>query len=172
MQPAKQNYIRKHTKMSNLDRIDRQLVQLLQNNGRLSNKELAAAVGLAPSTCLERIRRLSQTGTIKGIHADIELKALGIGLQAIYFIELTKHRREVVESFQAEVLQIREVISVYLIAGRYDFIVHVAVRDTEHLRNLALDTFTNRPEVTRIETALIFDCDRSFELPDYLEDDF
>lgn len=158
--------------MNNLDRIDRQLVQLLQNNGRLSNKELAAAVGLAPSTCLERVRRLSQTGIIKGIHADVDVKALGIGLQAIYFIELTKHRREVVESFQTEVLQIREVISAYLIAGRYDFIVHVAVRDTQHLRDLALDTFTNRPEVTRIETALIFNYDRSFELPSYLEDDF
>lgn len=158
--------------MNNLDRIDRQLVQLLQNNGRLSNKELAAAVGLAPSTCLERIRRLSQTGIIKGIHADVEVKALGIGLQAIYFIELTKHRREVVESFQTEVLQIPEVISVYLIAGRYDFLVHVAVRDTQHLRDLALDTFTNRPEVTRIETALIFNYDRCFELPNYLEDDF
>ncbi|KYC41819.1 ArsR family transcriptional regulator [Scytonema hofmannii PCC 7110] len=157
--------------MSNLDRIDRKLLQLLQNNGRLSNKELATQVELAPSTCLERMRRLSQDGVIKGIHADVETQALGIGLQAIYFIELTKHRREVVETFQAEVLQIPEVIAIYLIAGRYDFLVHVAVRDTQHLRDLALDTFTNRPEVTRIETALIFNYARCFELPNYLEDD-
>ena len=168
---SKQNYIRNNGLVNDLDRIDRQLVQLLQNNGRLSNKELAAQVGLAPSSCLERIRRLSQNGVIKGIHADVEAKALGIGLQAIYFIELTKHRREVVESFESEVLQIPEVLAVYLIAGRYDFLVHVAVRDTQHLRNLALDTFTNRPEVTRIETALIFNYARCFELPNYLDND-
>lgn len=155
--------------MSSLDRIDRKLVQLLQNNGRLSNKELAARVELAPSTCLERIRRLHEHGIVRGIHADVEIKALGIGLQAIYFIELTKHKRDIVETFQTEVLQIPEVIAVYLIAGRYDFLVHVVVRDPDHLRNLALDAFTNRPEVTRIETALIFNYARCFELPDYLE---
>ncbi|MBI4784026.1 MAG: Lrp/AsnC family transcriptional regulator [Oscillatoriophycideae cyanobacterium NC_groundwater_1537_Pr4_S-0.65um_50_18] len=158
--------------MSDLDRIDRRIVQLLQNNGRISNKELAAQVELAPSTCLERMRRLSQSGIIKGFHADVEAKALGIGLQAMYFIELSKHKREVVTKFHAEVLQIPEVVAAYLIAGRYDFLVHVAVRDTQHLRDLALDTFTSRPEVTRIETALIFNYSRSFELPSYLEDDW
>jgi DNA-binding Lrp family transcriptional regulator len=92
-------------------------------------------------------------------------------LQSIYFIELAKYERNVVETFQKEVLQIPEVVAVYLIAGRYDFLVHVAVRDTQHLRDLALDAFTSRPEVTRLETALIFDCARCFELPDYLKDD-
>jgi DNA-binding Lrp family transcriptional regulator len=157
--------------MSSLDRIDRQLVKLLQNNGRLSNKELAAQVGVVPSTCLERTRRLREEGILKGFHADMEASHLGIGLQSIFFIELAKYERNVVETFQKEVLQIPEVVAVYLIAGRYDFLVHVAVRDTQHLRDLALDTFTSRPEVTRLETALIFDCARCFELPDYLKDD-
>lgn len=157
--------------MSYLDRIDRKLIQLLQNNGRLSNKELAQQVELAPSTCLERVRRLYETGIIHGIHADVKPTALGVGLQAIYFIELTKHKREVVENFQMEVLQMPEVIAAYLIAGRYDFLAHVVVRDTDHLRDLALDAFTNRPEVTRIETALIFNHARCFTLPDYLQDE-
>lgn len=157
--------------MTNLDRIDCQIIRLLQNNGRLSNKELATQVGIVPSTCLERVRRLRENNIIKGIHADVEASKLGISLQAIYFIELTKHERGVVEAFQAEVLQIPEVVAVYLIAGRYDFLVHVAVRDAEHLRDLALDAIASRPEVTRIETALIFDYARCFELPNYLEDD-
>jgi DNA-binding Lrp family transcriptional regulator len=157
--------------MTNLDRTDRQIVRLLQNNGRLSNKELAMQVGIVPSTCLERVRRLREDGVIKGIHADIEASKLGISLQAIYFIELTKHERGVVEAFEAEVLQIPEVVAVYLIAGRYDCLIHVAVQSAEHLRDLALDAFTSRPEVTRIETALIFNHARCFELPDYLEDD-
>lgn len=128
-------------------------------------------VGIVPSTCLERVRRLREDGVIKGIHADIEASKLGISLQAIYFIELTKHERGVVEAFEAEVLQIPEVVAVYLIAGRYDCLIHVAVQSAEHLRDLALDAFTSRPEVTRIETALIFNHARCFELPDYLEDD-
>ena len=157
--------------MSYLDRIDRQLIQLLQNNGRLPNKELAQQVDLAPSTCLERVRRLCEMGAIRGVHADADPTALGIGLQAIYFIELTKHKRAVVENFQTEILQLPEVIAAYLIAGRYDVLAHVVVRDTDHLRDLALDAFTNRPEVTRIETALIFNYTRHFVLPDYLYDE-
>jgi len=150
-----------------MDRIDFEIIRHLQNDGRISNKTLAAEVGLAPSTCFERVRQLRRNGVITGVHADIDPKALGAELEAIYFIELAKHSREVVETFQADLKKIPEVRSVYLVSGQYDFLVHVAVRDTRHLRDLALDAFTVRPEVTRIETVLVFDHIRQFELPDF-----
>ena len=152
-----------------MDRIDFEIIEHLQNDGRISNKSLAAKVGLAPSTCFERVKQLQSKGVINGFHADIQPKVLGIGLEAIYFIGLTKHSRELVEAFQSEIEQIPEVRSVFLVSGQYDFLVHVTVRDTEHLRNLALDSFTIRPEVTRIETVLIFNHKRKFVLPNFLE---
>ena len=151
-----------------MDRIDFEILSHLQNDGRISNKSLAAKVGLAPSTCFERVKQLYKGDVINGVHADIKPKALGVGLEAIYFIGLAKHSRKLVETFQLEIEQMPEVRSVYLVSGQYDFLVHVAVKDTEHLRNLALDSFTVRSEVTRIETVLIFDHSRKFMLPNYL----
>ncbi len=152
-----------------MDRIDYEIIHHLQNDGRISNKSLAAKVGLAPSTCFERVKQLHASGAICGVHADIDPGVMGIGLEAIYLVELEKHSRELVENFQTEIRKMPEVRSVYLVSGQYDFLVHVAVRDTDHLRNLALDSFTVRPEVTRIETVLIFDHSRKFELPNYRE---
>jgi len=151
-----------------MDRIDFEIIRLLQNDGRISNKSLATKVGLAPSTCFERVKQLYANGVISGVHADIWPKAVGVGLEAIYFIGLNKHARDTVESFQRDIENIPEVRSIYLVAGRYDFLVHVAVRDTDHLRNLALDSFTIRPEVTSIETVLIFDHSRKHVLPNFL----
>lgn len=153
-----------------VDRIDFEIIRHLQNDGQISNKSLAAQVGLAPSTCHERVRQLHTEKVITGVHADIQLKALGIGLEAIYFIGLTKHSRDVVENFQREIEQMPEVRSIYLVSGQYDFLVHVAVRDTDHLRNLALDSITIRPEVTGFETVLIFDHRRKFLLPNFIDE--
>jgi DNA-binding Lrp family transcriptional regulator len=81
-------------------------------------------------------------------------------------IELAKHERTTVDQFMDDMLTIPEVRSAHLITGRYDLIVHVTVRDTRHLKNLALDQFTNRPGVTRIETSIIYDTRVNPVLPD------
>ena len=153
-----------------MDRIDFEILGLLQNNGRISNKSLAAKVGLAPSTCFERVKQLYANGVICGVHAEIQPHAVGVGLEAIYLIGLNKHARDTVESFQQDIEKIPEVRSIYLVSGQYDFLVHVAVRDTEHLRNLALDAFTVRPEVTGFETVLIFGHSRKHVLPNFMTD--
>lgn len=151
--------------MPDLDRTDCAILTQLQNNARLSNKELAAAVGVAPSTCLERVRRLQARGVLRGYHADVSPAAVGVGLQAMVAVRLTQHDRPRVEAFQAHALGLPEVVQVYHIAGANDFLVHVAVRDAEHLRDLVLTAFTERPEVARIETALLFAHHRSPGLP-------
>jgi DNA-binding Lrp family transcriptional regulator len=137
----------------------------LQNDARLSVKEIAAEVGLAPSTTHERINRLRDNGTLRGTHVEVDPKALGIGLEALFMIELSKHKRGLVDHFLDEIVTVPEVRSAYLLTGRHDLIVHVVVRDTQHLKDLALDRFTNRPGVTRIETSIIFDSRQRHELP-------
>lgn len=152
-----------------MDRIDSQILMALQNNARLSNKELAAQVDLAPSTCLERMRRLRENGAIAGFHAAVDPKALGIELQALITIRIRRHSRPFIEQFQEHVRGLEEVVAFYHVAGVNDFLVHVAVKDANHLRNLALDSFTARPEVEHMETAFIFGFEEKRCRPNYLE---
>jgi DNA-binding Lrp family transcriptional regulator len=148
-----------------LDRIDFAILSLLQNDARLSNKEIAAAIELAPSSTHERVKRLWDIGAIRGVHAEINPQALGVGIEALLMIELSKHERAVVDTFMQEVGGIAEVRSAFLLSGRWDVIVHVVARDTPHLKDLALDKFTNRAGVTRIETAIVYDARRRHEVP-------
>jgi DNA-binding Lrp family transcriptional regulator len=150
-----------------LDRIDRAILEALQNNARASNKELAAMVGLAPSSCLERVRRLTDLGVVRGHHADVDPSAMGVALEALVSIQLAEHSRQVVDAFRARALEREEVLAVYYLAGVNDFLVHVAVKDPVHLRDLVLEAFSTRSEVARVETSLIFDHSRRWRLPDY-----
>ncbi|HJU84359.1 MAG TPA: Lrp/AsnC family transcriptional regulator [Holophagaceae bacterium] len=150
-----------------LDRIDRQILALLQKDARLSNKELAARVDLAPSSCLARVQRLRDTGVLRGFHAFVDPKALGVGIQALIAVSLKQHSREKVLAFSRHVLSLKEVVALYHVTGHMDFQVHVAVKDTDHLRDLALDAFTSRPEVESINTALLFDTKWKDLWPDY-----
>jgi DNA-binding Lrp family transcriptional regulator len=151
-----------------LDRIDFALLEALQNDARLSNKELAAKVGLAPSSCLERVRRLRREGQLRGFHAEVPPEVLGIGLQAMIAVRLRVHARAAFDSFREHLHGLPEAVAIYQLAGKDDFLVHVAVRDTDHLRDLAMDAFTARPEVEHMETALIFDHHRAPALPRYI----
>ncbi len=152
--------------MIELDQIDFGLLALLQKNARMSNKELAAAVGLAPSSCHERLKRLTRDGVLRGAHAEVAPGAMGVGLEALLMIELAKHERQTVDSFMAEIVQVPEVRSAFLISGQHDLVVHIVARDTAHLKDLALDQFTSRPGVTRIETSIIFEAAHRHDLPD------
>jgi DNA-binding Lrp family transcriptional regulator len=150
-----------------LDRIDSRILVELQNNARLSNKELAARVGLAPSSCLERVRRLETSGALRGYHAEVDPGVLGIGLEALISVKLHQHSRDLVEAFRGDILDDPEVIEVYHLAGTTDFLIHVMVRDPEHLRNLAMDRISSRPEVAHLETALVFEHLKGKVLPDF-----
>ena len=150
-----------------MDRIDYNILTCLQNDGRLSNKELAAKVGLAPSSCLERVRKLQEKDIITGYEAIVNVRSLGIGLQAFVSVQLAHHARHVVEDFREHIMSLPEVVALYHIAGQSDFLVHVAVRDAEHLRNLTLDSFTTRTEVARLNTSLVYEYTRKSALPNY-----
>ena len=152
---------------TDLDRTDCEILDILQKDARLSNKELAARVGLAPSYCLARVQRLRADGVLKGAHAEVDPGALGIALQALIAVQLRQHSRAQVKAFWKHVLGLPEVLAVYHVAGAADFQVHVAVRDAHHLRDLALDAFTTRIEVAHIQTSLIFEWVKKPGLPNF-----
>lgn len=153
------------SKKTDLDRIDFEILDELQNNARLSNKELAARIGLAPSSCLERVRGLTAGGVLRGFHADVDPQAMEIELEALISIRIRRHSRELIDQFQEHVRTLKEAVAVYHVAGANDFLVHVVVRDAGHLRHLVLDAFTSRPEVEHMETSIVFGHEMKWALP-------
>ena len=93
------------------------------------------------------------------------------GLEALFMIELSKHQRGTVDQFMDDIAGVPEVRVAFLVTGRYDVVVHVVVRDTQHLKDLALDQFTSRPGVTRIETSIIYEARRRYQLPVFQMED-
>ncbi len=151
-----QNNIRKQPDAALIDRIDRDILAYLQHDARITNKELAAKVGLAPSSCLARVRRLEASHALLGYHAEVDPRVYGVTLEALIAVRLEKHARTAIAAFERHIGTLPEVRGAFHVAGANDYLVHVAVRDAEHLREFALSAFSTRPEVAHMETSLIF----------------
>jgi DNA-binding Lrp family transcriptional regulator len=128
-----------------LDEIDRQLVRLLVANSRTPNATLAAQVGIAPSTCLARLRSLVERGVVAGFGADVELSALGLDLQALISVTILASARQRIAAFSAEIRALPQVVQLFFLGGSEDFIIHLAVRDTNDVREFVLDRPSPRP---------------------------
>lgn len=139
-----------------VDRIDRAILGILAKDARTSNKDLAEAVGLSQSACLERVRRLTDRGVIRGSHADVDPAAFGIGLQALVAVQLKRHTRTAVARFERRALELPQVVALYHVTGANDYVAHAVAQDMEHLRDFTLDAITGLPEVARVETSLVF----------------
>jgi len=140
-----------------LDEIDRDILRELERDGRISNKELAALVGVAPSTCHARVRALRESGVLRGFHAQVNPEAVGRGLQAMIAVRLQAAARARLSEVAHRLAQRPEVRDVYLLAGVDDVLVHVAVRDSPELRRFVLEHLSTRPEVAHTQTSLVFE---------------
>ncbi|MEO6444901.1 MAG: Lrp/AsnC family transcriptional regulator [Gemmatimonadaceae bacterium] len=150
------NKMRPKIDLALIDRTDREILAHLQHDARMSNKTLAGKVGLAPSSCLARVRRLERSGALLGYHAEVDPRAYGATLEALIAIRLEKHARTAIAAFERHIATLSEVRGAFHVAGANDYLVHVATRDAEHLREFALSAFATRPEVAHMETSLIF----------------
>jgi DNA-binding Lrp family transcriptional regulator len=148
-----------------LDNTDLEILSLLYSDTRLSNKEIAQKVNLAPSSCLERIRRLQSDRVILGTRLLVDMNTLGGHIQAMVSVRLSDHNRTTVDQFQDDVLPLPEVISLYHMGGDIDFLVHVTVNDSIHLRDFVFNALTARAEVQHVETALVYESQTSHSLP-------
>ncbi len=139
-----------------LDDIDRHIVRELARDARIANNALAERVGIAPSTCLGRVRSLRERGVIRGYHADVDPAALGRPLQAMIAVRLQSHARSRIRGFVAEVAGLPEVLNVFFLAGKDDFLLHVAAASTAALRDF-VETLSSNGDVSYTETSLIFE---------------
>lgn len=139
-----------------LDDVDRRLVALLQADGRLPNNELARRVGIAPSTCLTRVRSLVERGVVRGVHADVDPSVLGHTIQAMIAVGLTRDSRSSLPDFGPLMAARPYVLNTFYVSGSYDYLVHVGCGGTDDLRDV-VNEISALPHVSGTETHLIFD---------------
>lgn len=139
-----------------IDRIDRQILRHLQQNGRISNQDLADRVGLSPSPCLRRLRALEEAGIIAGYHARLDAKQLGYTLMALIHISMDAHTPERFAHFDQEVAAMPEVLECLLITGQdADYQLKVIVRDMDAFQELLLNRITRIPGVTGVHSSFV-----------------
>ena len=148
-----------------MDALDRDILIALQRDGRQTNAHLAETLELSPSAMLERVRRLERDGAIRGYRAadhgkfdmlaEVVPQALGVGLQAFVAAELNAHSRDHIESFERGIAHVLGVRTCYHVTGRFDYLLHVAVQDLEHLGRLIKTDIAAVPGVAKLETLLV-----------------
>ncbi|WP_211090279.1 Lrp/AsnC family transcriptional regulator [Pseudothauera nasutitermitis] len=139
-----------------LDRYDRRILELLQQDGRVSNQELADRVALSPSSCLRRVRALEESGLIAGYRAVLDARRLGLTLMALIHISMDRHTPERFDHFEAEVNGIAEVLECLLITGQdADYQLKVVVADMDAYQELLLQRITRIPGVTGVHSSFV-----------------
>ncbi len=139
-----------------IDRYDRMILQVLQQDGRISNQELADRIGLSPSPCLRRVRALEDSGIISGYRALLNTKALGYSLMALIYISMDKHTPERFEHFDQEIGLIPEVVECLLITGQAaDYQLKVVAHNMDAFQELLLNRITRIQGVTGVHSSFV-----------------
>lgn len=140
-----------------LSRNETEILAALQSDARQTNRALAQTVGLAASTALDRTRDLERRGVITGYHADVDLRALGRRLQAFVSVRVSPKSEAVVDRIVDRLWSLPETIAVFLVSGGDDLLIQLAVRDTDHLRDVVLAEVASLDGVVDETTSLIFE---------------
>ena len=139
-----------------LDRYDRQILAVLQDDGRISNQDLADRIGLSPSPCLRRVRALEDAGLIRAYRALLDAKKLGLSLMALIGISMDQHTPERFASLEQAITALPEVLECLLITGQQsDYQLKVVVRDMDHYQHLLLHKLTRIEGVTGVHSSFV-----------------
>jgi Lrp/AsnC family leucine-responsive transcriptional regulator len=135
-----------------LDAIDRRIVAELQANARLSNIELADKVGLSPSPCLRRVKRLERDGYIDGYRASLRRDGIGLGFSVFLGVKINVHANEHAQSFEKTVVEMPEVVACHLVSGEADYFLEVVVPDLEDYQRFLVGKLLNLPIVREVRS--------------------
>jgi Lrp/AsnC family transcriptional regulator, leucine-responsive regulatory protein len=133
-----------------MDRLDHAILSQLQDDGRLTNAELAERVRLSPSACLRRVRALEAAGVIAGYHAVVDPAAIDRGFQVLVYTTLLVRNRETIAAFEHAVVALEEVVECHRMFGEPDYVIRVAVADVEAYERFLIDTFADLPGMARM----------------------
>ncbi len=139
---------------SKVDDLDRAILDELATDGRLSNVELAARVGLTPAPCLRRVRRLHQDGVIVGYHAQIDAQAIGRAFEVLVNVNLAVKDRATVENFESCVAGFDEVVEMRRMFGLPDYFLRIATRDLEGFERFVTTKLEDTPGIAKVDSHL------------------
>ncbi|GGO90335.1 Lrp/AsnC family transcriptional regulator [Stakelama pacifica] len=137
-----------------LDQIDRQLLKLLQDDGRMTNVDLAERVGLTAPPCLRRVRALEDEGAIRGYHAELDPIALGYTITVFAMVSLRSQAESDLEAFEAHVATIPEIRECHMLNGEIDFILKIVATDLKSFQQLLTTKLTSASNVSSVKTSL------------------
>lgn len=141
---------------ASLDHVDRKIVEELQSNGRITNAELADRVGVAASTCIARVRSLVSRGIITGFTASVDPRAMGLGLQVLVSVTVRSGARQRISELSDQLRALPEVMQLFFLGGVEDFIIHLAARDSDHVRDFVMEHLSAHPAVSSTRTSIVF----------------
>jgi Lrp/AsnC family leucine-responsive transcriptional regulator len=137
---------------ADLDAIDCRIIAALQADGRLSNVELADRVGLSPSPCLRRVKRLEREGYIEAYRAMLQRSRIGLGFTAFVDVKIEGHANERAKAFQEAIVAMPEIVACHLVSGEADYLLEVVVPDLEHYQQFLLDKLLSLPIVREVRS--------------------
>lgn len=140
-----------------LDRLDRKILIELQKNGRISNVELAKTIGLSPTPCLERVKRLEHQGYIKDYRAIVEPEKLGAAMLVFVEIKLVKTSVDIFEEFASAVRDLEDIQECHLVSGNFDYLLKTRVSDMSSYRQLLGDVLLHLPGVSESRTYVVME---------------
>lgn len=135
-----------------LDAIDCRIITALQDNGRLSNVELAEKVGLSPSPCLRRVKRLEEDGYIEAYRAALQRSRVGLGFSVFVGVKIDSHANDQAMVFERSIVAMPEVVSCHLVSGEADYFLEVVVPDLEHYQQFLVGRLLNLPIVREVRS--------------------
>ena len=139
-----------------MDAIDKKIIRALQQDARLTNQDLAAKVGLSPSPCLRRVRKLEQDGILSGYTALVDQEKFGLPINVFVNIRLEKPSTQTIREFEQAIEAIDAVVECYLMTGNRDYLLRVVSSDLKSYEHLVRDRLTTIPGVLSLESSFAF----------------
>lgn len=138
-----------------LDAADRRILHALQNDGRLTNVELAERAGMSASPCWRRVRQLEAAGIIRGYRAELDRRKVGLGVLALVSVEIDSHTEAEARRFEAEVARLPEVQACYSVSGQADFMLQVVAADLDSYADFAMNVIRRLPGIKAMHTSFV-----------------
>ncbi|HWI85092.1 MAG TPA: Lrp/AsnC family transcriptional regulator [Sphingomonas sp.] len=137
-----------------IDELDRSILEILQEEGRITNVELASRVGLTAPPCLRRMRALEEAGVIRGYHAELDAGQLGYGIMVFALVSLRSQAEDALRAFESHVAELPEVRECHMLNGEIDFILKIVAHDLQSFQAFLTSRLTPAPNVASVKTSL------------------
>lgn len=138
-----------------LDKIDLKILRTLQENAKITNLQLSAEVGLSPAPTLERVKKLEQSGLIRGYYAKVNEAAMGLGIRAIIQLSLTRQVENAISNFKKEISRIPEIMECYQVTGSADYVLVILVKDIREFESLISTRLSKMEEIGQMQTMVV-----------------